>query len=65
MATIRASIGAVPISEVCLFGILDNIKKIQTPKKKIEVHSRYRDDGFIVMKVTGSEIMQFFELANL
>lgn len=34
MATIRASIGAVPISEVCLFGILDNIKKIQTPKKK-------------------------------
>lgn len=55
MATIKASIEGCSQPWVCLFDILDNIIKKNTNTKKIEVHSRYRDDGFIhvLMKVTG------------
>lgn len=63
-----ASIGAVSSPEVCdlrLFNILENIIKKYEHKKKIVAHFRYRDDGFMAMKAEETEIMQFFELANL
>ena len=62
-----ASMGAVPSPEICdlrLFDILENIFKKYNHRNKILAHLRYRDDGFMVINATESEILQFFELAN-
>ncbi|XP_061170725.1 uncharacterized protein LOC133180172 [Saccostrea echinata] len=63
-----ASMGAVPSPEICdlrLFDILENITKKYNHRNKIVAHFRYKDDGFMVIDATESEILQFFELANL
>ena len=63
-----ASMGAVPSPEACdlrLFEILENIIKKYSHKNKIVAHFRYRDDGFMVIDATKSEILELFELANL